>query len=94
MKSKSTTEQMTPLRAIKLYCKSCAGNSSAELRMCPIPTCPLYPFRFGNNPYKKKRSFTPDEKRQIANRLRTGRKRKTELIEYSEEELGGGDDQQ
>lgn len=42
--------KMTPLRAIRARCLECSGGSTAEVRECVIPSCPLYPFRMGKNP--------------------------------------------
>ena len=87
MSSEPSMVHTPPLKAIKAFCKCCSGNSSKELRLCPTDSCPLHPFRFGNNPYRKKRSFSSDEKKQIAERLHAGRKRKIDLTEYCEQEL-------
>jgi len=46
-------KELTPLRAIKLYCLECSGGSIKERRLCPIKDCPLYPYRFGHNPKRK-----------------------------------------
>lgn len=42
--------KITPLRAIRARCLECSGGSTAEVRECVIPSCPLYPFRMGKNP--------------------------------------------
>lgn len=41
---------MTPLQAIRAYCLDCCYGSAHEVKMCTIPHCELYPFRFGHNP--------------------------------------------
>lgn len=42
--------KVSPLKAIRLRCLDCCGDSAMEVRLCPAITCPLYPFRFGKNP--------------------------------------------
>ena len=42
--------KQTPLKSIRAKCLDCCGGSAKEVRLCPIPDCPLFPFRFGKNP--------------------------------------------
>jgi len=51
-----------PLKAIRQYCLDCSAGSPSEVRKCVIENCPLYPFRFGKNPFRKGRVLTPAEK--------------------------------
>ena len=44
----TTTRKMTPRRAIKEKCKDCSTGSLAEVRICPVKACPLWPFRCKN----------------------------------------------
>ena len=48
----------TPLKAIRLRCLDCSGNSAAEVRDCGIPSCALYPYRLGKRP-KHPATMTP-----------------------------------
>jgi hypothetical protein len=41
---------MTPIKAIRIKCLDCSAESEKEVRLCPILTCSLYPFRMGKNP--------------------------------------------
>ena len=41
---------LTPLKAIRANCVDCSGGSPAEVRLCVIPDCPLYCYRFGKRP--------------------------------------------
>jgi hypothetical protein len=43
-------KKLTPLRAIRANCLECSGDNQAEVRLCVIPTCPLFPYRMGHNP--------------------------------------------
>lgn len=44
-------EIKSPAKAIRAYCLDCTGNQPSEVRNCTIKRCPLYPFRFGKNPF-------------------------------------------
>jgi hypothetical protein len=41
---------LRPLKAIRAKCLDCSGGSQAEVRLCEIQDCPLYPYRMGHNP--------------------------------------------
>jgi hypothetical protein len=43
------------LRAIKAYCRECAGGSYLEVLFCHLLDCPLYPYRTG---YSEKENET------------------------------------
>ena len=43
-----------PAKAIRAYCLSCCLENSAEVRECAATECPLWPFRFGKNPFHSK----------------------------------------
>jgi hypothetical protein len=47
------SKNLTPLRAIRIYCRQCSGESPKEIKLCPIPDCPLYPYREGRNPKRQ-----------------------------------------
>jgi len=63
-----------PLKAIRKNCIECSGGSYLEVELCPCTTCPMYPFRFGKNPYRAKRVLTEEQKADIASRLTNWRK--------------------
>lgn len=44
------TKRRTPIKAIREHCLQCSGGSSNEVKLCQIPTCPLYIYRIGKNP--------------------------------------------
>ena len=66
-------EHVTPLKAIKAFCKDCAGNSTKELRLCPCISCPLHSYRFGTSPYRKVRNLNEDERKAIGKFLKEKR---------------------
>jgi len=78
-----------PVKAIREYCVECSGGSTAEVKCCPVEKCPLYPFRFGKNPYRQRREMTEEAKQVLADRLREARKN----IGNSAEKYEGEDDE-
>ena len=62
-------EIKSPLKAIKQFCYECSGESKAEVKRCSSVDCPLKPFRFGRNPFRKGREMTEAEKAEAAKRL-------------------------
>ena len=40
----------TPIKAIRLHCLECLGNSSQEVERCSRSKCPLWRYRLGKNP--------------------------------------------
>lgn len=52
---------MNPLKVIRLKCLDCCCESSNEVSLCPATQCPLYEYRFGKNPYRKKREYTQEQ---------------------------------
>jgi len=44
------------LNAIKLRCLDCSAYSPNEVKLCVIPSCPLYPYRTGRLQQDKKLS--------------------------------------
>ena len=43
---------LTPMKAIRAKCLDCCAGSQAEVRLCPMPDCPLWPYRKGHRPTK------------------------------------------
>ena len=65
----------SPIKAIREKCIDCMNGSRNEVKLCPSEDCPLYPFRFGKNPYSK-RVMTDEQRRATADRLRAAREAK------------------
>lgn len=42
-------------KAIREKCIDCSGGSLAEVRLCPVLKCALWPYRMGENPSAKPR---------------------------------------
>jgi len=64
----------SPVKAIRQHCLDCSGGLAKEVRLCTCPTCNLYPFRMGKNPYLGK-SMTPEQKAKAVERLRLAREK-------------------
>lgn len=66
------SNKITPLQAIKRHCLDCLGNRK-EVMACDDEDCNLYPFRMGKNPFRAKREYTEEQKKEMVERLRRGR---------------------
>jgi len=64
---------MTPLQAIRAKCLDCSAGSAYEVRMCVIPECSLFPYRFGKNPNRKKRELTEEQKEALREQIKKAR---------------------
>lgn len=42
------TKIITKAKAIRAKCLDCSSGYQGEVYKCTVPTCPLFPFRFGN----------------------------------------------
>ena len=60
-------------KAIQAKCMDCSCYNSTEVRECIVKTCPLYAFRNGKNPYRKKRMMSDEQKQAAAERLMSAR---------------------
>ena len=57
--------QTNPVKAIRAKCLDCCCGQANEVRECPITDCPLYAFRFGKNPYRKKVELTEEQRERL-----------------------------
>ena len=46
-----TGEKRTPVKAIRAYCLECCLYSAHEVQLCTAYSCPLYPYRRGENSF-------------------------------------------
>ena len=65
--------KQTPLQAIKKFCYECSGQDNKEVEMFPSEKCPLYIYRNGKDPNKKK-TYTDEEKKAMSDRMKAIRK--------------------
>ena len=63
-------KRRTPLRSIHNFCVDCSGGSYKELRLCPCPSCPLYSYRLGKSPFRKKTELSDEERKRRGEFLR------------------------
>lgn len=65
-----------PVKAIRANCLQCMNGSSKEVKLCTLEdACPLWPFRFGKNPFRKTRELTEEEKERRRNNLQKVREK-------------------
>lgn len=43
---------LTPIKAIRAKCLDCCCGQYKEIRLCPITSCSLHPYRLGKRPKK------------------------------------------
>ena len=70
--------ETNPVKVIRLKCLDCCCNMTKEVELCPCEDCPLWPFRMGKNPYRKKRELTEEQKQEFAKRMEKVREAKKE----------------
>ena len=51
---KQTESSQTPLRAIRQNCVECSGDNRAEVAHCNRSDCPIFIYRMGTNPKRKR----------------------------------------
>lgn len=61
--------KLTPMKAIRRKCIDCSGGSSNEVKLCPVKNCPLYDYRFGKDPHRKKVEYTEEQRKAMATRI-------------------------
>jgi len=66
---------LTPVKAMRAKCLDCMCGVSNEVKLCTIPECPIYPYRFGRRPEGsyKKRILSPEKKKKMAETLKKAR---------------------
>ena len=67
------SENTNVLRAIKLKCLDCSTYNINEIKECPVKNCPLYPFRLGKNPFRK-RELSEEERNKLSERMKNIKK--------------------
>lgn len=77
--------ETNPVKAIRGKCLDCCCDQANEVKLCPVDDCPLWPFRFGKNPYRT-RVLTPEQKEAAAQRLKQARLSKNRSQENNDSE--------
>jgi hypothetical protein len=60
------SQKAPTLKIIREKCLDCTGHQSKEVRRCNNSDCPLWPFRFGTNPHRIRRSASHWQKGSMA----------------------------
>lgn len=66
-------KRISPLKAIRQFCIDCCGGQASEVKYCNSQLCKLHDFRFGTDPYRKKREYTPEQLEAARDRLMKAR---------------------
>jgi len=64
---------MNPLKVIRAKCIDCCGGVKSEVDACTATRCPLHPYRMGTNPNRKVRTYTDQQRAEMAERLAKAR---------------------
>lgn len=67
-----------PVKAIREKCIECCCGSTTEVKECTVERCPIFPFRFGKNPFRQKKEMTEEQRKAAGERLRKARKSNTD----------------
>ena len=63
-----------PVKVIREKCLDCCCGSMKQVELCPCESnCPLWPFRFGKNPFRKKPKRTEEQMARGCNKKETRR---------------------
>ena len=73
--NREVSENTNVLRAIKLKCLDCSTYNINEIKECPVKKCPLYPFRLGKNPFRK-RELSEEERNKLSERMKNIKRNK------------------
>ena len=74
--NREVSENTNVLRAIKLKCLDCSTYNILEIKECPVKNCPLYPFRQGNNPFRKKKELSEEDRNKLSERMKNLKRNK------------------
>ena len=61
------------LAAMRLKCLDCCSEVASEVAKCAAVGCPLWPFRMGTDPYRRKVERSPEQRAELAARLARAR---------------------
>jgi hypothetical protein len=62
--------------AIRAMCLACVGTA-LEVRLCECAGCPLFPFRFGTDPWREAKEMTDEQRQAAVERLARAREART-----------------
>lgn len=73
--------RMPVLKAVRAKCLDCSGSSAAEAKACPVTSCPLFPFRLGSDPWRKRATLSDDEREKRTARLQSARSSREAILD-------------
>lgn len=76
-------QNLTPIKAIRAKCLDCTCNQPSEVKLCPSVDCPLYKYRLGKNPAKRRVALSEEQKNALSERLAAARSKKR-LMQHRE----------
>lgn len=83
-----------PVKAIRAKCLDCCCGHPSEVAICTATKCPLFPFRYGKNPYRTKRELTEEQKEAqaaiLAKARLSNRQEKTENVSQEGKDTSNG----
>jgi len=56
---------LTPIKAMRAKCMDCTCYQPKEIRLCPLITCALWPYRMGKRPEAGKVEETEIQERRL-----------------------------
>lgn len=62
-------EELNRGQAIKAKCLDCCCGQRDEVTLCPAVDCPLWPYRFGTNPYSNRKPMSEEQKEAFRQRM-------------------------
>lgn len=68
--------RQSPIDAIRSKCRECMDNSYTAIEECTSIGCPIWPFRFGVNPWVDERAMTDEQREAASARLAAARANK------------------
>lgn len=77
----------SPAKAIRQKCLDCVYDDANEVKLCPTTTCPLYPFRFGTNPFNKK-TLTDKQRAEMSERAKKLRRTRQDVVKEDGNDVG------
>lgn len=77
-------------KAVRANCIDCSGGNMAEVRRCRMAWCPLWPYRMGSNPFRK-REFSEEQRAAAGERLAQARAKR--YLSDKENDDGEEDDE-
>lgn len=76
---KQDADISTPIKAIQVFCIECCGGNKQYVKECTSTRCALYDYRLGQNPNRKTREYTKEEKEALRERVKKAREAKEKL---------------